>query len=65
MINLNLTESRAASSQMFGSLEEQANMNGSVDASQVELRDPIQWRKLFTVTACLTLNTILLVVYSH
>ena len=56
-----------APKQMFASLEDQiaADDEELVGASQVEVRDKIQWGKLFLITACIGCNILLLVLFSH
>ena len=52
---------------MSDSLEEQvtADDDESVDASQVEIRNPIQWKKLALITICICVDFALLVKWSH
>jgi hypothetical protein len=51
---------------MFGSLDDQVNADDdSVDSSQVELRDPIQWAKMFIVLALLATNIALVMIWGR
>ena len=57
----------AKSDQMFESLEQRLaeDQEESVDASQVEVRDPIQWVKFSLVSGCLGCCIFLIVYFGH
>jgi hypothetical protein len=71
LTNLHLNETPhmvpATSAPMFSSLEERISSDDeeSVGASQVELRDPIQWRKMTLVSAFVLLDILFLITWSH
>jgi hypothetical protein len=68
LTNLHLNESPdIASVPMFASLDEQIISDGeeSVDSSQVELRDPIQWSKMALVLVCIGIDILLLIKWNH
>jgi hypothetical protein len=71
LTTLHLNESpeqeSSARTQMFSSLEDQisADDEESVDASLVELRDPIQWTKMALILACIGIDLLLLIKWSH
>jgi len=50
---------------VFQLLDDQTSDSEEVDASQAELRDAIQWRKLFLVLTTLALAFLLLVHWAH
>ena len=68
-LHLNETPEKASSApaQMFSSLEDQipADDEESVDASLVELRDPIQWAKMGLILACIGIDVLLLIKWGH
>jgi hypothetical protein len=60
-------EAPIASSQMFASLEDEV-ANGDeelIGASQIEMRDKIQWGKLSLITMCIGFDILLLTLFSH
>jgi hypothetical protein len=68
-LHLNKSPEKASSApaQMFSSLEDQipADDEDSVDASLVELRDPIQWTKMALILVCIGVDVLLLVKWNH
>jgi hypothetical protein len=66
-LNESPQEASSAPALMFSSLEDQVSADDeeTVDGSQVELRDPIQWSKMALILACIGIDFLLLIKWGH